>query len=100
MWDCRRVDSYPKEIETALYGHEGVLEVAVVGRPDDVLGEVVVAYVALRPEASVTVEELHALCAKRLAKYKRPVLIELRDELPKNAVGKIDKPALRALATE
>ena len=51
MWDWRRVDSYPKEIETALYGHEGVLEVAVVGRPDDVLGEVVVAYVALRPEA-------------------------------------------------
>ena len=45
------MDSYPKEIETALYGHEGVLEVAVVGRPDDVLGEVVVAYVALRPEA-------------------------------------------------
>jgi acyl-CoA synthetase (AMP-forming)/AMP-acid ligase II len=91
---------YPKEIETALYGHEDVLEVAVVGRPDDVLGEVVVAYVALRPEASGTVKELHALCAERLAKYKRPVLIELRDELPKNAVGKIDKPALRALATE
>jgi long-chain acyl-CoA synthetase len=91
---------YPKEIETALYGHEGVLEVAVVGRPDDVLGEVVVAYVALRPEASVTVEELHALCAERLAKYKRPVLIEVLDQLPKNPVGKIDKPALRALATE
>jgi acyl-CoA synthetase (AMP-forming)/AMP-acid ligase II len=33
MWDCRRVDSYPKEIETALYGHEGVLEVAVVAAP-------------------------------------------------------------------
>jgi long-chain acyl-CoA synthetase len=91
---------YPKEIETALYGHEGVLEVAVVGRPDDVLGEVVVAYVALRPEASVTVEELHALCAERLAKYKRPVLIEVLDELPKNAVGKIDKPALRGLTTQ
>jgi long-chain acyl-CoA synthetase len=90
---------YPKEIETALYGHEGVLEVAVVGRPDDVLGEVVVAYVSLRTEANVTVEELHALCAERLAKYKRPVLIEVIDDLPKNAVSKIDKPALRALAT-
>ena len=89
---------YPKEIETVLYGHEGVYEAAVVGRPDDVLGEVVVAFVALRPEADVTVEELDALCAARLAKYKRPVAIEVVDELPKNAVGKIDKPALRALA--
>jgi acyl-CoA synthetase (AMP-forming)/AMP-acid ligase II len=55
--------------------------------------------VALRPGADVTVDELHALCAERLAKYKRPVLIEVLDELPKNPVGKLDKPALRALAT-
>ncbi len=89
---------YPKEIETALYGHDGVLEAAVVGRPDDVLGEVVVSYVAVRPEAAVTVEELEALCAERLAKYKRPVAIEILGELPKNAIGKIDKPALRELA--
>ena len=64
---------------------------------DDVLGEVVVAYVSVRPGATVTVEELEALCAERLAKYKRPVAIELLDELPKNHVGKIDKPALRKL---
>ena len=81
---------YPKEIETVLYCHEGVLEAAVVGRPDDVLGEVVIAYAA-----ALTVEALDALCAERLAKYKRPVSIELVEELPKNAVGKIDKPALR-----
>jgi long-chain acyl-CoA synthetase len=89
---------YPKEIETALYSHDGVLEAAVVGRPDDVLGEVVVAYVAVRPAAAVTVEELEALCAERLAKYKRPVAIEILGELPKNAIGKIDKRALRELA--
>jgi long-chain acyl-CoA synthetase len=89
---------YPKEIETALYSNDGVLEAAVVGRPDDVLGEVVVAYVAVRPAAAVTVEQLEALCAERLANYKRPVAIEILDELPKNAVGKIDKPALRELA--
>ncbi len=88
---------YPKEIETALYAHPGVLEAAVVGRPDDVLGEVVMAYVALRPHAEVTVEDLHAACAERLAKYKRPAGIEILHELPKNAIGKIDKPALRAL---
>jgi long-chain acyl-CoA synthetase len=75
-----------------------VLEAAVIGRPDHVLGEVVVAYVAPRPDANVTAEELHALSADRLAKYKRPVAIELLSELPKNAVGKIDKPALRRLA--
>ena len=90
---------YPKEIETALYTHEGVLEAAVVGRPDDILGEVVVAYVAQRPGTAVTVEELHGLCAGRLAKYKRPAQIEVLAELPKNAVGKIDKPALRVLAS-
>ena len=89
---------YPKEIETALYGHAGVLEAAVVGRPDDVLGEVVVAYVSLRPDAGIAADDLHALCAERLAKYKRPALIEVLDELPKNAIGKIDKPTLRSLA--
>jgi long-chain acyl-CoA synthetase len=75
-----------------------VLEAAVVGRPDEVLGEVVVAHVALRPESAATPEELYAVCAERLAKYKRPVAIELHESLSKNAVGKIDKPALRALA--
>ena len=89
---------YPKEIEAALYTHEGVLEAAIVGRPDEVLGEVVVAHVALRPESAATVDQLHAVCAERLAKYKRPVAIELHQALPKNAIGKIDKPALRALA--
>jgi long-chain acyl-CoA synthetase len=89
---------YPKEIETALYSHDGVLEAAVVGRPDDVLGEVVVAYVAVRPAAAITVEELEALCAERLAKYKRPVAIAILGGLPKNAIGKIDKRALRELA--
>ena len=90
---------YPKEIETALYSHDGVLEAAVVGRPDDVLGEVVVAYVSLRGGAEVTEDDLHEACRERLAKYKRPVLIRVIEELPKNPVGKIDKPALRAQAT-
>jgi long-chain acyl-CoA synthetase len=89
---------YPKEIETALYGHEEVLEAAVVGHPDEVLGEVVVAYVSLRSGADVTADELHELCGERLAKYKRPVAIELLAALPKNPVGKIDKPSLRRLA--
>ena len=88
---------YPKEIETALYGHEGVLEAPVVGRPDDVLGEVVAAYVAARP--GITAEDLDALCTELLARYKRPVLIEVLEELPTNAIGRIDKSALRSLAS-
>ena len=87
---------YPKEVEAALYTHGGVHEAAVVGRPNEVLGEVVVAHVALRPGSTATVDELHAVCAQRLAKYKRPASIELHEALPKNAIGKIDKPALRA----
>ena len=75
---------YPKEIETVLYSNDAVLEAAVVGQADDVLGEVVVAYVSVRPGATVTVEELE-LCAERLAKYKRPVAIELLDELPQES---------------
>jgi acyl-CoA synthetase (AMP-forming)/AMP-acid ligase II len=89
---------YPKEIETVLYTHEDVLEAAVVGRPDEILGEVVIAYVSPRPGAAVTRDDLHELCEARLAKYKRPVAIELLDALPKNPVGKLDKPALRARA--
>jgi acyl-CoA synthetase (AMP-forming)/AMP-acid ligase II len=76
-----------------------VLGAAVVGRPDDVLGEVVSADVALRPGADVTVDELHALCAERPARYKRPVLIQALDEPPTIPVGKLDRPAVRALAT-
>jgi acyl-CoA synthetase (AMP-forming)/AMP-acid ligase II len=86
---------YPKEIESVLYGHDGVLEAAVVGRPDPVLGEVVVAYVSFRPDADRDVDALQALCDERLAKYKRPVAIHVLDDLPKNPVGKLDKPALR-----
>jgi long-chain acyl-CoA synthetase len=89
---------YPKEIENVLYGHPDVLEAAVVGRAHDVLGEEPVAFVALRTGA-VASEELGELCAKSLARYKVPREIVLVSTLPKNPVGKIDKPALRQLVT-
>ncbi|MEV5298311.1 MULTISPECIES: class I adenylate-forming enzyme family protein [Amycolatopsis] len=87
---------YPKEIESVLYGHPGVLEAAVIGAPHEVLGEVPLAFVALRPGASVGTDELHELCRGSLSKYKLPADIVTMDALPKNSVGKIDKPALRA----
>jgi long-chain acyl-CoA synthetase len=88
---------YPKEIETVLYGHPAVLEVAVVGRPHDVLGEEPVAFVALRTPGSATPEELLEQCHAALARYKVPRALTVLDSLPKNPVGKIDKPALRRL---
>jgi len=88
---------YPTEIEECLYGHPAVLEAAVVGRPDPVLGEVPVAYVALRPGRAASAEELRAHCAASLARYKVPARIEVLAELPKNAVGKLVKGRLREL---
>ena len=92
---------YPKEIEAVLAGVGGVLEVAVVGRPDPVYGEVPIAYVSTYPDTTLTVEQLFEHCRERLTKVKVPALIHLIDQLPKNPVGKIDKPALRRnLATQ
>ncbi|WP_187346959.1 class I adenylate-forming enzyme family protein [Saccharomonospora sp. CUA-673] len=86
---------YPKEIESVLYGHPAVLEAAVVGAPDPLYGEVPVAYVVPYPDTPVTVDELLERCRRNLTKVKIPVEIHLLDTLPKNPVGKIDKPGLR-----
>jgi long-chain acyl-CoA synthetase len=86
---------YPKEIEDVLYAHPAVLEAAVVGQPDPVFGEQPVAFVALRPGFSVEPGELIEHCRPSLARYKVPREVYLADTLPKNAVGKVAKPALR-----
>jgi acyl-CoA synthetase (AMP-forming)/AMP-acid ligase II len=86
---------YPKEIENALHAHPAVAEAAVVGAPDPVLGEVPVAFVALHRDAHTTPEALREHCSERLARIKIPTMIEVVDVLPKNPVGKVDKPALR-----
>jgi long-chain acyl-CoA synthetase len=88
---------YPKEIESVLHSHPSVMEAAVIGAPHDLYGEVPIAYVACFPGTVVSEDELTALCRENLTKIKVPVEIHVRDELPKNAVGKIDKPTLRAL---
>jgi long-chain acyl-CoA synthetase len=86
---------YPKEIETVLQGAPGVIEAAVIGAPDEVYGEVPVAYVATYPGATLDLDELTALCRERLTKIKVPTSIHVLDALPKNPLGKVDKPALR-----
>jgi acyl-CoA synthetase (AMP-forming)/AMP-acid ligase II len=86
---------YPKEIESVLSTHPGVLEAAVIGSPDPVYGEVPVAYVVRYPDSPISAEELLGHCRRDLTKIKLPVRITLMEDLPKNPVGKIDKPALR-----
>jgi long-chain acyl-CoA synthetase len=89
---------YPSEVEAALYGHAAVMEAAVIGVPHTYHGEVVKAVVVLKPGQSATPEELRAHCADRLAEFKRPRTIEIRDSLPKSTVGKVLYTALRAEA--
>ncbi|MFI5429416.1 class I adenylate-forming enzyme family protein [Aeromicrobium sp. UC242_57] len=86
---------YPKEIETVLAQVDVVLEAAVVGRPDPILGEVPVAYVTVYPGAHLTETHLIEHCRSHLTRVKVPESIAIVDALPKNPVGKIDKPSLR-----
>ena len=89
----------PREVEEVLYAHALVAEAAVVAAPDPVYGEQVVAFVVLRQggqsKAGAT-QDLLTHCRSRLIRFKVPARIELLDELPKNAVGKIAKQELRA----
>ena len=86
---------YPKEIENLIYTHPNVKEVAVVGVPDDEWGESVKAYIAPHEGKTIDKEEIIELCRTRLAGYKKPRFIDIVENLPRNAVGKIMKNKLR-----
>jgi long-chain acyl-CoA synthetase len=86
---------YPNEIEDALARHEGVMEAAVIGVPDEKSGEAVRAYV-VRRDPNLTAEALLVHCRNLLTGYKMPSRIEFRDELPKTPVGKILRKELRS----
>jgi long-chain acyl-CoA synthetase len=85
---------YPKEIEDVLYAHPAVAEAAVVGIPDERLGEEVMAVVTLRPGESASAQDLVAYCRERLAVYKCPRVVEFTDALPRNTLGKVVKDEL------
>ncbi|MFF5233497.1 FadD3 family acyl-CoA ligase [Dactylosporangium sp. NPDC000521] len=91
-------NAYPAEIEQVLARHEGVAEVAVIGVPDERLGEVARAYIVPRTDHTVTQEELAVYCKGRLANYKLPRSYVFLDALPRNASGKVLKTTLRAAA--
>jgi long-chain acyl-CoA synthetase len=86
---------YPKEIETVIYQLPEIAEAAVVGRANPMYGEEPVLFVAPNSGQPVDVERIRDHASRFLSKYKLPVEITVLDELPKNPVGKIDKPSLR-----
>ena len=86
---------YSAEVENVLSSHPAVLEVAVIGVPDDQWGESVKAIVALREGMSATEEELIEYCKKNLASYKKPKSVDFMKALPRNVMGKILKTELR-----
>jgi long-chain acyl-CoA synthetase len=85
---------FPNEIETVIAGHEGVLEVGVIGEPDQKCGEIVKA-VIVKKDQSLTEEDVIKHCKESLTGYKVPKIIEFRSELPKTNVGKILRRELR-----
>ncbi|MBD8005596.1 fatty acid--CoA ligase [Bacillus norwichensis] len=90
---------YSREVEDVLFEHSGVLDAAVVGEPDEMWGERVVAFV-VKKDPSITAQELDNFCTEnnRLARYKRPRRYEFMEELPRNASGKLQKFMLREQA--
>lgn len=92
---------YPAEIENMLATCDGVAQSAVIGLPDERMGEVAMAYIVLKPGATLTSESVIAWCKQNMANYKVPRRVEIVDAFPLNATGKVMKFVLRdrALAT-
>jgi len=90
---------FPSEVENYLYSHPAVLEAAVVGLPNSESGEMVKAFVVLRPEAQAdrktSPQDIIAWCRQNMTKYKAPQEVEFVAELPKNQVGKVLRRVLR-----
>ncbi|HLK01143.1 MAG TPA: AMP-binding protein, partial [Streptosporangiaceae bacterium] len=90
---------YPREVEEFLYTHPDVLDAQVIGVPDPVYGEELMAWVRLRPgSAQLTAESLRAYCEGKLAHYKIPRYVHAVDEFPMTVTGKVRKVEMREMA--
>ena len=85
----------PKEIDEVLYQHPAVLDAGAVGIPDPHYGEEILCCVVLKPNCTVTAEELRSHCLKHLGEYKTPKVIKVVKTLPKGPSGKIQRLKLR-----
>ena len=86
---------FPAEVERTLFEHPDIVEAVVVGIPHKALGEVVQAYLVVKPETTTTPNEFIAYCKGQLAAYKCPKRVEIRDSLPKSPTGKVLRSALK-----
>jgi fatty-acyl-CoA synthase len=91
---------YPREIEEVLFQHPAIASVQVVGVPDARLGEELMAWVVLRDDAQVSVDELREFCHDRVAHFKVPRYFRFVDEFPMTVTGKVQKYRLREIAIE
>jgi acyl-CoA synthetase (AMP-forming)/AMP-acid ligase II len=88
-------NAYPAEIENLILENEDIVHVAVIGVPDERLGEVGAAYLVLREGAELTSEDVISWCRANMANFKVPREVHFVDELPRNATGKVLKYELR-----
>lgn len=88
---------FPKEVEDYMFSHPDILEVAVIGLPHEKVGEILKAYVVLKPDrvGQITEQEIIDWCRENMTHYKVPSLVEFRDELPKTMVGKVLRRVLK-----
>ena len=93
---CSGFNVYPRMVEDALYTHDDVAEVVVIGIKDDYRGEAPKAFVTLKPGATVSEEALMAYAHDHLNPIERPAAVEIRTELPKTLIGKLSKKELVA----
>ena len=93
-------NAYPAEIENMINEHPSVASVAIIGVPDDRMGEVGYAYVIPRLNATINPDELRAWCRDKMANYKVPRYFEIVDEVPHNVGGKVLKYELRERALD
>jgi acyl-CoA synthetase (AMP-forming)/AMP-acid ligase II len=95
---CRGEKVSPREIENVLYSMPGIVEAAVIGVPDAILGEAILAFVVPREDASMNPREVLRYCAAHLEEFLVPQRVEIRSDLPKSPNGKIDKHELARCA--
>lgn len=100
MYICGGFNVYPKEIEDILTEHPAVAMAAVLGFPDEIKGEVGWAFIVKKPGSEVEEKGLSEYCKSRMADYKVPVKIVIKDTLPMTALGKLDKMGLRDLVAK